>query len=164
MKTLKKYLFKILICTLLCTMILAIPAFAKRSKVPRNGKYIDPTGHIYIMKHGKPRTGYFTFPGKTYYGHKTSSSSYPKGSCTADALIIRHGKMYYFKSNGQKQTKSSRYITLNRHSTSVKYLTAGRMSRYNANRHCYQWLNPNSGRWEDTGMLCYPYGSIDWQK
>ena len=164
MKTLKKYLFKILICTLLCTMIFAVPTFAKRSKVPRNGKYIDPAGHIYIMRHGRPRTGHFKYHGKWYYGHKTSSSSYPKGSCTADALRIRHGKMYYFKSNGQKQTKSSRYITLNRHSTSVKYLTAGRMSRYNANRRCYQWLNPNSGRWEDTGMLCYPYGSIDWQK
>ena len=141
----KKNWKKLVIATLCAIMVVAFFATSVSAK-PKNGRWIDPkTGHVYIMKNGKP-------------------SSYPKGSCTTDALRIRHGKMYYFKSNGQKQTKSSRYIKLNRHSTSVKYLTAGRMSRYNANRRCYQWLNPNSGRWEDTGMACYPYGSIDWQK
>jgi len=160
----KKNWKKLVIAALCMMMVVAFFATSVSAK-PKNGRWTDPkTGHVYIMKNGKPRTGYFKYHGKTYYGHKTSSSSYPKGSCTTDALRIRHGKMYYFKSNGQKQTKSSRYIKLNHHSTSVKYLTAGRMSRYNANRRCYQWLNPNSGRWEDTGMACYPYGSIDWQK
>lgn len=146
-----------------CFTFVAVPASAK-TKIPRNGKYIDAQGHIYIMKHGKPRTGWFTYHGKRYYGHKTSSLSYPKGSVTTDAIRIKNNKMYYFGHDGKKQTKSSRYITLNRHSTSIKYLTAGRMTRYNANKRTYQWLNPNSGRWEDTGMLCLPYGSIDFQK
>lgn len=154
----KRLSIALLIILILC---MGIPVSAR---APRNGKYIDRQGHVYIMRHGKPRTGYFHYKGRLYYGHRTSSSSYPKGSCTTDALRMRNGKLYYFGHDGKKQTKSSRYLQLNRHSTSVRYLVTGRMTRYNVKHRRYQWLNPNTGRWEDVGMECMPYGAMDLQR
>ena len=156
----KRLSIALLIILILC---MGIPASAR---TPRNGRYIDRTGHIYIMRNGKPRTGWFKYHGKTYYGHKTSSPSYPKGSVTTDAFRIRNNKIYYFKHNGQKMTHSSKYIELRRGGTSVKYIyygDTGARWRYNAKVHRYQVWNPGTGRYEDIGMQVWPDGSIDAQ-
>lgn len=151
---------------ILITFLVILTAIPVSAKVPRNGKYTDAQGHIYIMKHGKPRTGWFKYHGKWYYGHKTSSPSYPKGSVTTDAFRIRGSRIYYFQHNGKKMEHSSRYIYLRRGGTSVKYIyygDTGARWRYNARAHRYQYLHPRTGKWEDLGMQCWPDGQIDEQ-
>ena len=152
--------FAVALTLVLILALLAVPA---QAKAPRNGKYIDKYGNIFIMKDGKPRTGHFRYKGKWYYGHKTGDGPYWKGSCTAGEFRFRGRKLYYFNNDGTKLTHSTEFIALNRHSTSVKYIRSGRMTRYNVKRRRYQWLNPNSNRWQDLGMQCLPYGSLDEQ-
>ena len=143
---------------------LALPVSAKTT---RNGRVQDSHGNVYILRHGKPRTGWFTYHGKRYYGHKTGSKNYPKGSVSTNTYRVKHGKLYYFGPTGAKQTKDSRYITLNRHSTSVHYIYSPGMIRrwrYNANHKREQYLTDN-GKWVDLeGMQYWPEGLIDWQR
>jgi hypothetical protein len=152
----KKMILMLILALLICTL----PVMAK---VPRNGKHIDREGNVFIMRHGKPRTGWFRYHGKWYYGHRTNSRLYPKGSCTAGEFRFKGRKLYYFNNDGTKLTHSTEFIALNRHSTSVKYIRSGRMTRYNVKRRRYQWLNPNTRKWQDLGMQCLPYGSLDEQ-
>ena len=148
-------------------ILLAVFLFAAVVEAaPRNGRVTDNAGNTYVYKHGKLQTGWFTYHGKRYYGHKTKSRLYPKGAICKNAYRVKNGKMYYFGDDGAKQTRSSRYITLNKHSTSVHYIHAPgmiRRYRYNANHRRYQYLN-DKGKWKDTGMQCWPYGMIDWQE
>lgn len=132
---------------------------------PRNGKYVDAAGNIYIYRHGKPRTGWFTYKGRRYYGHKSKSRMYPVGAVARNTFREKNGKLYYFGDDGGKQTHDSRYITINKKGTSVHYIYAPgiiRRYRYNVNHKRYQYLN-DAGRWEDVGMQCWPQGMIDWQ-
>ena len=114
--------------------------------------------------------GYFTVAGKTYYAHHSRSAMYRKGELATSTYRVRNNKMYYFGADGAMLTrktpreKSSRYIDFNRDG-SVHYIyPAGyydKTERYNANRHRFQVLK--KGKWQDTGMQCWPFGWIDWQ-
>lgn len=161
--------WKKLVITALCVIMVvstfAVSTFAK-SSVPRNGRYIDSQGYIYIMKHGKPRTGWFKYHGKVYYGHKTKSACYPKGSVAQNTFRVKHNRMYYFNDKGEKITKSTRYIGLRKGRTSVHYvyMPGSRWERYNAKHRRFQYLDRRTGKWRDIGMQCWPYGWIDWQE
>jgi hypothetical protein len=114
--------------------------------------------------------GYFTVAGKTYYAHHSRSAMYKKGELLTNGYRVRDDKLYYFGPDGAMITrktprnKSTRYIDFNRDG-SVHYIyPAGyfdKEERYNANRHRFQKYK--HGKWEDTGMQCWPYGWIDWQ-
>jgi hypothetical protein len=116
------------------------------------------------------RLGYFTVAGKTYYAHHSRSAMYKKGELLTNGYRVRNNKMYYFGPDGAMVTrktprnKSTRYIDFNRDG-SVHYIyPAGyfdKEERYNANRYRFQVLN--GGKWQDTGMQCWPFGWIDWQ-
>lgn len=116
------------------------------------------------------RLGYFTVAGKTYYAHHSRSAMYKKGELLTNGYRVRDDKLYYFGPDGAMITrktprnKSTRYIDFNRDG-SVHYIyPAGyfdKEERYNANRHRFQKYK--HGKWEDTGMQCWPYGWIDWQ-
>lgn len=116
------------------------------------------------------RLGYFTVRGKTYYAHHSRSAMYKKGELLTNGYRVRDDKLYYFGPDGAMITrktprnKSTRYIDFNRDG-SVHYIyPAGyfdKEERYNANRHRFQKYK--HGKWEDTGMQCWPYGWIDWQ-
>lgn len=116
------------------------------------------------------RLGYFTVAGKTYYAHHSRSAMYKKGELLTNGYRVRNNKLYYFGPDGAMITrktprnKSTMYIDFNRDG-SVKYIyPAGyfdKEERYNANRHRFQKYK--HGKWEDTGMQCWPYGWIDWQ-
>ena len=128
----------------------------------------DWQGNIYIEKDGKQMCGWFKIGNKTYYGHKTKSYSYPKGSLCTRAYRVNNGKMYYFDENGVMVTKDTAkmpHVSFNKDG-SVHYIYAPgmiRRYRYNANRKRYQYLTDN-GKWVDDGMQCYPEGMIDWQE
>lgn len=153
------------LCVIMIVSTFAVSTFAK-SSVPRNGRYIDGQGCVYIMKHGKPRTGWFKYHGKTYYGHKTESACYPKGSVSQNTFRVKHNRMYYFNDKGEKITKSTRYIGLRKGRTSVHYvyMPGLRWERYNAKHKRFQYLDRRTGKWRDIGMQCWPYGWIDWQE
>ena len=116
------------------------------------------------------RLGYFTVAGKTYYAHHSRSAMYKKGELLTNGYRVRNNKLYYFGPDGAMVTrktprnKSTRYIDFNRDG-SVHYIyPAGyydKQERYNANRHRFQKYK--HGKWEDTGMQCWPFGWIDWQ-
>ena len=116
------------------------------------------------------RLGYFTIRGKTYYAHHSRSAMYKKGELLTNGYRVRNNKMYYFGPDGAMVTrktprnKSTRYIDFNRDG-SVHYIyPAGyydKQERYNANRHRFQEYK--HGKWEDTGMQCWPFGMIDFQ-
>lgn len=166
----KKKIALILAAVIIMGIVLMGLLFTVRAdakSTPRNGRTQDAQGNIYIYKHGKLQTGWFIYHKKRYYGHKTKSRLYPKGAVARNTYRVKNGKMYYFGDDGSKQTRSSKYITLNRHSTSVHYIHApgheSRRYRYNANHKRYQYLT-DSGKWKDTGMQIWPYGWIDWQE
>lgn len=152
--------------TLAFMVAVLLVCMVTEAKTPRNGRTRDAQGNIYIYKHGKLQTGWFKYHGKTYYGHKTKSACYPKGSVARNTYRVRNGRMYYLTDTGAKLTKDSRYIGLYKHHTSVHYIYApgmgGRRYRYNAGHRRYQYLQDN-GKWTDTGNQCWPWGMIDWQ-
>lgn len=88
--------------TLICLIIILMLGTAIEAKTARIERRTDAHGHIYILKNGKPRTGYFYYHGKLYYGHRTGSKKYPKGSCTAGDMRIRNGKWYAFDVYGRR--------------------------------------------------------------
>ena len=116
------------------------------------------------------RLGYFKVNGKTYYAHYSRSAMYKKGELLTNGYRVRNDKLYYFGPDGAMVTrktprdKSTRYIDFNKDG-SVHYIyPAGyydKEERYNANRHRFQVLK--KGKWEDTGMQCWPWGMIDFQ-
>lgn len=160
---------KKIMAAVLCVMMVAAffaTSVSAKNTVPRNGMYTDAQGNTYIYKHGKMRLGWVTYKGHRYYCHYSKSRMYPKGAIAKNTYRVKNNKLYYFDDKGRKITKDTRYIGLNRHSTSVHYIYApgmgGRRYRYNANHKRYQYLT-DSGKWKDTGKRCYPYGMIDWQ-
>lgn len=93
---------------LIVLIMLAGMLVTAEAKAPRDGKYIDKEGHIFIMKNGKPRTGYFSYKGKWYYGHGHNSRKYPRGSVTTGELrITSTGRWYAFASDGTMVTKDT---------------------------------------------------------
>lgn len=163
---------RMMIMLILAMMICTMPAMAK---IPRNGKYIDARGHIYIMRHGKPRTGYFTYKGKKYYGHKTGTLIYPKGSVTAGDMRIRHGKWYAYGIDGarinkdlyvRKGRKRILQIDIRNRDHTVRYIygtARGNLgSRYSTKLGRMQYYE--DGSWHDVeGMPFYP-GYVDMQR
>ena len=116
------------------------------------------------------RLGYFTVRGKTYYAHHSRSAMYKKGELLTNGYRVRNNKLYYFGPDGAMITrktprnKSTRYIDFNKDGSVAIISPAGyreKTERYNANRHRFQKYK--HGKWEDTGMQCWPYGWIDWQ-
>lgn len=165
----KKMTLALIVALIICTM----PVMAK---VPRNGKYIDAQGHIYIMRHGKPRTGYFTYHGKKYYGHKTGSLVYPKGSVTAGDMRIRNGKWYAYGVDGarinkdlyvRKGRKKILQLDIRHRDHTVRYIygtARGNLgSRYSTKLGRMQYMD-DKGKWHDVeGMPFYP-GYVDMQR
>ena len=114
--------------------------------------------------------GYFKAGGNTYYPHKTKSQMYEVGELLTNGYRGRKGKMYYFGPDGAMITrktsrnKTTRYIDFNRDGSVWLIYPAGyyeKLERYNAKRHRFQKYK--HGKWEDTGMQCWPFGWIDWQ-
>lgn len=165
----KKMTLALIVALIICTMQVI-------AKVPRNGKYIDAQGHIYIMRHGKPRTGYFTYHGKKYYGHKTGSMVYPKGSVTAGDMRIRNGKWYAYGVDGARitkdvyvrkgRTKKILQLDIRHRNGTVRYIygtARGNLgSRYSTKLGRMQYYE--GGSWHDVeGMPFYP-GYVDMQR
>lgn len=162
----KKFALMLILALIICTM----PVIAK-TKIPRNGKYIDKYGHIYIMRNGKPRTGHFKYHGKWYYGHKTSSPDYPKGSCTAGDMRVENGnKWYAYGTDGAmirkdvyvKKGRTKRILQLDiRHRNhTVRYVygtSRGSIgSRYSTKSGRMEYQDAN-GKWHAyVGMPYYP--------
>ena len=166
----KKWLSKIFAIVLIAVSIACahpdVDAYAKTKHTIVFGW--DWQGNLYIEKDCKQMRGWFKIGNKTYYGHKTKSYSYPRGSLCTRAYRVKNGKMYYFDENGVMVTKNTPKmpnVTFNKNG-SVHYIYSNgmiRRYRYNANRKRYQYLN-DDGKWIDIGMQCYPYGMIDWQE
>lgn len=132
---------------------------------------VNRGGYTYILRNGKPRTGWITYRGKRYYAHKTKSRLYDRGAVVRNACKVKNGKMYYFDLSGAKITKNTRtpyeFYELNRHSTSIRYIyrTTGSMrgaARYNCMNHHMQCQRP-SGKWKNDGWG-YWWDGIDWQE
>ena len=167
---------KILIVAM-CMMMIVGSSLTVNAK-PRTGKYVDAQGHIYIYdKNGRPKTGYFTYHGKHYYGHKTSTKKYPKGSVTTNQFRIRSGnKWYAYNLQGIRYEKSYSYrwgrfkrrksLTVRKNHT-VKYvwqITSTRVRRYSTAERRMQRETP-SGKWKTIeGMQFIPDGWVDWQR
>ena len=156
-------------------MLLAAVAVPVSAKTVKNGKVVK-NGYIYILKNGKPRTGYFRYKGKSYYGHKTGTKIYPKGSCTAGDMRIRSGKWYAYGLDGAK-IKKDLYVRKGHkkilqldirhrdHTVRYVYGTArGNLgSRYSTRLGRMQYID-DKGEWHDVeGMPFYP-GYVDMQK
>lgn len=84
----------------MCMMMIVGSSLTVNAK-PRTGKYVDAQGHIYIYdKNGRPKTGYFTYRGKHYYGHKTSTKKYPKGSVTVS--LVKSLPLLFYQIKGEQ--------------------------------------------------------------
>lgn len=97
----KKMTLMLVLALIICTM----PVMAK---VPKNGRYIDKHGFIYIMRNGKPRTGYFRYHGKWYYGHKTAGR-YPKGAVTQGEIRRKDASHWYAYDDSGKRIDKDWY-------------------------------------------------------
>ena len=176
MKKNYKRIIIVALCMIMMTASLSITANAK-SGIPRNGRYMDSQGHIYIMKHGKPRTGYFTYHGKHYYGHKTNSKKYPKGSVTRGQFRIRSGNRWYAYSVRGTRYEKDHYIRWGRFKIrpdlkirkdhTVKYvycITSTSYMRYSTKELRMQ-EETTFGKWRTIeGMQFIPYGWVDYQR
>jgi hypothetical protein len=155
---------------LVLAIMLICSAMVVEAKLPRNGKYIDKAGNVYIMSHGKPKTGYFTYKGKHYYGHKTATKKYPKGSLTVGEMRIRDGKWYAYGTDGARIEKDQ-YVRKGRqrimqldiksrnHSVRYIYGTARTTlgTRYSTRLKRTQHMD-DKGKWHDVeGMQYIPY-------
>lgn len=171
-KKMKRMIILFAVMTLLTTAVFGISAEAKARR--KDGKYVIG-GYVYIYKNGRPRTGYFHYKGKSYYGHKTGTNVYPKGSCTAGDMRIRNGKWYAYGTDGAKIKKdlyvrkgSKKILQLDirhrDHTVRYVYGTArGNLgSRYSTKLGRMQYYE--AGEWHDVeGMPFYP-GYVDMQK
>lgn len=128
---------------------------------------------MYVTSEGRyfsSETGYFKVRGKMYYAHHSRSQMYERGELATNVYRVRDNKLYYFGPDGAMVTrktprnKSTRYIDFNKDGSVAIISPAGyreKTERYNANRHRFQKYK--HGKWEDTGMQCWPFGWIDWQ-
>ena len=164
--------------TLICLITVALTVTTAEAKVPRNGRYTDAAGHIYIMSHGKPKTGYFRYHGAWYYGHKTSTAKYPRGSVTTGEMRIRSDNRWFAYGSDGKRINKDQYVRKSRtrkilqldirsrdHSVRYVYQTATtrRGYRYNTQRKRWQQMD-DSGKWVDYGHQVIPLGWVDSQK
>ena len=168
---------KAAIVVMMMAMILSSICVVEAKKTtPRNGWYTDYSG-TYYYRNGKPKTGYFKVHGKTYYGHKTNSVRYPKGSITKGQMRIRNGKWYAFRTDGARYDKDA-YVNDGRrkipeidirsrdHTVRYVYETARtRLGyRYSTREKRLQQIDDN-GKWRTVeGMQFIPSGWVDWQK
>lgn len=168
---------KLVIAALCMMMVVAFFATSVSAK-PKNGRWTDPkTGYVYIMKNGKPRTGYFTYHGKHYYGHKTNSKKYPKGSVTRGQFRIRSGNKWYAYSVRGTRYEKDHYIRWGRFKIrpdlkirkdhTVKYvycITSTSYMRYSTKELRMQ-EETTFGKWRTIeGMQFIPYGWVDYQR
>ena len=159
--------FTVALTLVLILALLAVPA---QAKAPRNGKYIDKYGNIFIMKDGKPRTGHFRYKGKWYYGHKTDDGPYWKGSCTAGEMRVERGNKWYAYGLDGAMIRKDQYVHRGRkrilqldirsrnHTVRYVYGTArGSIgSRYSTREGRMQFLD-DDGEWRTyEGMPYYP--------
>ena len=158
------------IAALTLVLILALLAVPAQAKAPRNGKYIDASGNIFIMKNGRPRTGHFKYKGKWYYGHKTNDGPYVKGSCTAGEMRVERGNKWYAYNLDGTMIRKDQYvhrgrrrilqldIRIRNHTVRYVYGTArGSIgSRYSTREGRMQFLD-DDGEWRTyEGMPYYP--------
>lgn len=161
----KKWMVKIFAVMAIVAVMVGIhpdiDAYAKKCHTILVGT--DCMGHTFIEQDGKQMRGYFKIGSKTYYGHKTKSYAYPKGSICKNEYRVRNGKLYYFDDNGVMVRKNTRKLPMTKFNKngSVHYIYM-KNYRYNANHKRYQYRNKD-GKWVDVGMQCYPQGIIDWQ-
>lgn len=172
-----KRLKKVAIIFLMATMMLASTCVVEaRSAHPRNGWHTDSSG-TYYYRHGKVKTGYFKVHGKTYYGHKTSSAKYPRGSVTRGQMRIRHGKWYAFGYNGarydkdvykRKGRKKILEVDIRSRNHTVRYVYMTYRTqlgmRYSTSEKRWQEMDAR-GRWRTVeSMQSIPWGWVDDQK
>lgn len=93
-----------LLVIIMLSIIFTMPVYAKTTK---NGKVIRD-GYVYILKNGKPRTGYFKYKGNWYYGHKTKGR-YPKGSVTQGEIRRKDFHCWYAYDNDGKRINYDYY-------------------------------------------------------
>ena len=174
MKIKKKAAIGLILCIIVCVLTVCLAFVTAEAKTPRNGKVIR-NGYVYIYKNGRPRTGYFTYHGKKYYGHKTGSLVYPKGSCTAGDMRIKNGRWYAFGLDGariskdvyvRKGNKKILQLDIRHRDHTVRYIygtARGSLgSRYSTKLGRMQYYA--AGEWHDVeGMPFYP-GYVDMQK
>ena len=143
---------------------------AAEAKAPRDGKHVID-GYVYIFKDGKPRTGHFKYHGKWYYGHKTESPTYPKGSCTANDMRVEKGnKWYAYGADGAMVTKD-RYakmdylekileLDVRKRDHTVRYVYGIELgsigSRYSTEEMRMQFLDCDGKWYTYEGMQYYP--------
>lgn len=168
MKRMKlKSLAIIMIAMVTIASCLCAPAEAKSYK---DGKHVI-AGHIYVFKNGKPRTGHFKYHGKWYYGHKTSSATYPKGSCTAGDMRIEKGNRWYAYGADGAMIRKDRYVKrwytgkmmeldIRSRNHTVRYIYGTELgsvgSRYSTKEMRMQFLDYD-GKWKTyEGMQYYP--------
>ena len=108
----QKYAFRgALVCAAIIAalMIVTIVAEAKEKNStvhPVNGWFTDENGNSYYYQNGKAKTGYFKIGNRNYYGHKTGTKEYPKGSVTKGQFRIKGGKWYAYGGTGARYEKS----------------------------------------------------------
>lgn len=77
---------------------------------PKNGKFLDKDGNLYIYKHGVVQIGWFRYKGHTYYGHENGTMKHPVGSLTRGQFRITKGNRWYaFDGKGRMITKNKYY-------------------------------------------------------
>ena len=173
MKRLKKVAVIFLMATMIMSSICVVEA---KSAHPHNGWFSDSSG-TYYYRHGKVKTGYFKVHGKTYYGHKTSSAKYPRGSVTRGQMRIRHGKWYAFGYNGARYDKDVYRrkgrkkilevdIRSRNHTVRYVYMTSRTQlgMRYSTSEKRWQEMDAR-GRWRTVeSMQSIPWGWVDDQR
>lgn len=165
------------IVILVLAIMLICSAMVVEAKPPRNGKYIDRYGNIYIYKNGKPRTGHFRYKGKWYYGHKSGNGPYWKGSCTAGEMRVERGNKWYAYNLDGSMIRKDTYVHRGRrrikqldirskdHTVRYVYGTArGSIgSRYSTSEGRMQYLDDN-GRWRSYESMPYYPPYVDNQR
>lgn len=154
---------------LLCTMAEA------KTKSSLDG-IITRGGQTFIFKQGKLMTGYFTYRGKHYYGHKTGSKKYPVGSVTKGQFKIKPGNRWYAYGLDGVRYEKDHYIRWGRHKKrpdltinpdhTVRYVwqvTSTRCRRYSTADLRMQ-KETSSGWRLIEGMQYIPDGWVDYQE
>lgn len=156
---------------LMMVLLIVLCAVPVAASAPRNGRYTDRAGHIFIYKNGRPRTGYFKWRGSWYYGHKTGSAEYPRGSVAVGQMRIKSpGRWYAYDEQGRRisrdqyvrkgRTRKILQLDIRSRNRTVRYIygtsrhTIG--TRYSTALMRMQWQD-DRGRWHTyEGMQWVP--------
>lgn len=163
--------------SILFVMILCMTMIVSANP-PKNGRYEDSNGNLYIYKNGKVQTGYFRYKGDTYYGHKKGTKAHPRGSLTRYQFRIRSGNRWYgfdwqgkmYKKDYYRRTgrfKRSLVLKIRKNHT-VKYIytntSTRRGCRYSTAELRYQ-RDVGFNDWRTVeGMQFVPDGWVDTQR